>query len=50
MRHSDVFNAVFSLPKMDELEGSIEEMPVKLEGISCVDFRRLLTVLYPLPV
>jgi hypothetical protein len=49
-RYSDVFNAVFSLPKMDQLEGTSDEFPFKLEGVSSVDFQRLLTVLYPLPV
>ncbi|KAF7351009.1 hypothetical protein MSAN_01663200 [Mycena sanguinolenta] len=48
-RHSGIFATTFSLPSQPQrAEGSSDETPFKLEGIKCVDFERLLKVLYPL--
>jgi hypothetical protein len=47
---SEIFATTFTLPAVDEVhtEGQSDENPFILEGISCVDFQRLLKVLYPL--
>ncbi|KAJ6497541.1 hypothetical protein C8R45DRAFT_983315 [Mycena sanguinolenta] len=48
-RNSGIFATTFSLPQPTEgAEGSSDIAPFKLEGISRVDFERLLRVLYPL--
>jgi len=46
---SEVFATTFTLPPGDgvDAEGHSDENPVVLEGISSVDFQRLLKVLYP---
>ncbi|KDQ55085.1 hypothetical protein JAAARDRAFT_114741, partial [Jaapia argillacea MUCL 33604] len=44
-----VFQTTFSLPQGDQqAEGSCDENPLRLEGISAVDFQGLLKVMYPL--
>ncbi|KAJ7125209.1 hypothetical protein C8R44DRAFT_782592 [Mycena epipterygia] len=48
-RHSEIFAATFTLPQAGGIsEGSEDKNPIKLEGISHLDFQRLLKVLYPL--
>ncbi|KAJ7699018.1 hypothetical protein B0H17DRAFT_1196605 [Mycena rosella] len=47
-RNSEIFASALMLPAAGEIEGTTEENPLKLEGISRVDFQRLLEVLYPL--
>ncbi|KAJ6456078.1 hypothetical protein C8R45DRAFT_1034843 [Mycena sanguinolenta] len=49
---SEIFATTFTLPVADnaDTEGQSDENPVILEGISSVDFRALLTVLYPLDI
>lgn len=49
-RKSDIFEAMFSLPQIvgRDPEGSNESAPVKLEGVSKLDFQKLLEVMYPL--
>ncbi|KAF7354223.1 hypothetical protein MVEN_01110100 [Mycena venus] len=47
-RNSEIFASTFMLPVTGDVEGSSDQNPVKLEGISSVDFERLLVVLYPL--
>ncbi|KAJ7154433.1 hypothetical protein C8R43DRAFT_1001276 [Mycena crocata] len=49
-RSSEIFATMFSLPTSAESEGLTDQNPIKLEGISSVDFERLLEVLYPLEV
>ncbi|KAJ7117490.1 hypothetical protein C8R44DRAFT_738389 [Mycena epipterygia] len=51
-RNSEIFAATFSLPVAydDHAEGQSDENPLVLEGISSVDFHRLLKVLYPLDI
>jgi hypothetical protein len=48
---SPVFNDMFSMPQGDNttLDGSSDQQPLKLEGISAYDFRALVTHLLPLP-
>ncbi|KAJ6631508.1 hypothetical protein B0H10DRAFT_1772697, partial [Mycena sp. CBHHK59/15] len=50
--HSEIFATTFTLPTPDDAtaEGSSDQNPFKLEGISSVDFGRLLKVIYPLYV
>ncbi|KAJ7288882.1 hypothetical protein C8J57DRAFT_1495141 [Mycena rebaudengoi] len=49
---SEIFATMFALPagKGGYTEGQSKENPVVLEGISSVDFQRLLKVLYPLNI
>ncbi|KAF8177386.1 hypothetical protein K438DRAFT_1978676 [Mycena galopus ATCC 62051] len=47
-RNSEIFASTFMLPVTGNVEGGSDENPMKLEGISCVDFERLLVALYPL--
>ncbi|KAK7024955.1 hypothetical protein R3P38DRAFT_3356199 [Favolaschia claudopus] len=48
---SEVFATTFTLPVGDgNAEGASDENPVVLEGISSLDFQRLLKVLYPLDI
>ncbi|KAJ7189550.1 hypothetical protein GGX14DRAFT_59485, partial [Mycena pura] len=49
-RHSQLFATVFTLPRPagEEAEGWHEGSPIKLDGVSILDFERLLKVLYPL--
>ncbi|KAJ6620649.1 hypothetical protein B0H10DRAFT_1759746, partial [Mycena sp. CBHHK59/15] len=49
---SDIFATTFTLPSGDNgtAEGSGDQNPLRLGGISSVDFERLLQVLYPLCV
>ncbi|KAF7370263.1 hypothetical protein MSAN_00657500 [Mycena sanguinolenta] len=49
---SEIFATTFTLPVADnaDAEGQSDENPVILEGISSVDFRALLKVLYPLDI
>ncbi|KAF7362330.1 hypothetical protein MVEN_00579600 [Mycena venus] len=48
-RHSGIFATTFSLPQpVEGEEGSSDSSPFKLDGIACLDFQRLLKVLYPL--
>ncbi|KAJ7250470.1 hypothetical protein B0H12DRAFT_974819, partial [Mycena haematopus] len=49
---SEIFAATFTLPVVDgaDTEGGSDENPVILEGISKVDFKALLKVLYPLDI
>ncbi|KAJ7133949.1 hypothetical protein C8R43DRAFT_1022665 [Mycena crocata] len=49
-RSSEIFATMFSLPTSAEGEVLTDQNPIKLEGISSVDFERLLEVLYPLAV
>ena len=43
------FTSMFTLPvPPGEIEGTSDQKPIKLEGISSLDFQRLLEVLYPL--
>ncbi|KAJ7477479.1 hypothetical protein FB451DRAFT_1242560 [Mycena latifolia] len=49
-RNSEIFASTFMLPVTDDVEGISDKNPVKLEGVSSVDFERLLVVLYPLCV
>ncbi|KAJ7509744.1 hypothetical protein B0H11DRAFT_2270119 [Mycena galericulata] len=46
--NSEIFASAFTLPTADDVEGVSDRNPVKLEGISSVDFERLLAALYPL--
>ncbi|KAK7057650.1 hypothetical protein R3P38DRAFT_2759857 [Favolaschia claudopus] len=48
-RYSTIFSTTFSLPPSAEgAEGSSDANPFILEGISAIDFQRLLHALYPL--
>ncbi|KAJ7020613.1 hypothetical protein C8F04DRAFT_290901 [Mycena alexandri] len=49
---SEIFSTTFTLPAVDNVqaEGHSDENPFVLEGISSVDFHRLLKVLYPLNI
>ncbi|KAJ7656478.1 hypothetical protein DFH06DRAFT_1199690 [Mycena polygramma] len=49
---SEIFATTFTLPSVDAVqgEGQSDENPFILEGISRVDFERLLKVLYPLDI
>ncbi|KAJ7656468.1 hypothetical protein DFH06DRAFT_1411260 [Mycena polygramma] len=49
---SEIFATIFILPVVDAVQGEdqSDENPVILEGISRVDFERLLKVLYPLDI
>ncbi|KAJ7250471.1 hypothetical protein B0H12DRAFT_997061, partial [Mycena haematopus] len=49
---SGIFASMLTLPPGDsvQVEGQSEQNPIVLEGISKVDFRALLKVLYPLNV
>ncbi|KAJ3827046.1 hypothetical protein F5878DRAFT_248054 [Lentinula raphanica] len=48
-RDSPVFGAMFSLPvpNGEQPEGDVDGRPIHLDGIQCVDFDRLLSVMYP---
>jgi hypothetical protein len=47
-RESVVFRDMFSLPTSPhQVEGLTDEMPIRLEGASAIDFERLLELLYP---
>ena len=46
--HSSFFSGLFSLPVGDEpVEGTCDENPIKVEGVSKPDFKSLLTAMYP---
>ena len=46
--HSDFFKDLFSLPGGDKpAEGTCDENPIKVEGVSKMDFKQLLTAMYP---
>lgn len=46
--HSKFFQELFSLPGGDKpVEGTCDESPIKVEGVSKEDFKRLLTAMYP---
>lgn len=47
--HKGVFDTIFSLPSAEGavIDGSDDEHPFRLDGISAADFRRFLEVLYP---
>ncbi|KAF8959951.1 hypothetical protein BDZ97DRAFT_1761100 [Flammula alnicola] len=47
-RESDVFQAMFELPQDPNVaqDGSIDEQPIRLEGVKKEDFKRLLNVMY----
>ncbi|KAJ7631367.1 hypothetical protein DFH06DRAFT_1005234, partial [Mycena polygramma] len=49
---SEFFATIFTLPAVDAVqgEGQSDEDPFILEGISLVDFERLLEVFYPLDI
>ncbi|KAJ7180997.1 hypothetical protein C8R46DRAFT_885842 [Mycena filopes] len=49
---SEIFSTTFTLPAVDneQAEGRSDANPFVLEGISSVDFQRLLKVLYPLDI
>ncbi|KAJ7763582.1 hypothetical protein DFH07DRAFT_395903 [Mycena maculata] len=47
-RNSEIFASTFMLPATHNAEGVSDQNPIKLEGISSIDFERLLAVLYPL--
>jgi len=51
-RESEVFRAMFTLPISERLpchiEGATDDHPIRLPDISDVDFRNLLSYLYPL--
>ncbi|KAF7370264.1 hypothetical protein MSAN_00657600 [Mycena sanguinolenta] len=51
-RSSEIFATMFTLPAGDGVpaEGQSDRNPIVLEGISSVDFRALLKVLYPLQI
>lgn len=45
---SEIFDAMLSLPQgSNKPEGSSDDVPIKLENISKIDFERLLQILYP---
>ncbi|KAK0226464.1 hypothetical protein IW262DRAFT_768721 [Armillaria fumosa] len=45
---SEIFDAMLSLPQgSNKPEGSSDDLPIKLEHISKIDFERLLQILYP---
>ncbi|KAJ7464562.1 hypothetical protein FB451DRAFT_1042344, partial [Mycena latifolia] len=44
----EILGNTFLLPTAGKIEGTTDENPIKLEGISSTDFQRLLGVLYPL--
>ncbi|KAJ6481264.1 hypothetical protein C8R47DRAFT_1218436 [Mycena vitilis] len=47
-QNSEIFGGTFTLPQGPDLvEGESDEKPLLLAGISSVDFKRLLKVLYP---
>ncbi|KAJ7699027.1 hypothetical protein B0H17DRAFT_1049944 [Mycena rosella] len=50
--NSEIFASTFTLPAVDDVqaEGQSDANPFVLEGISSVDFHRLLKVLYPLDI
>ncbi|KAJ7625579.1 hypothetical protein FB45DRAFT_750865 [Roridomyces roridus] len=45
--HSEVFKTASELPVPGSAEGQSDEDPIKLGGVSSVDFERFLSVLYP---
>ncbi|KAJ7798185.1 hypothetical protein B0H14DRAFT_2907677 [Mycena olivaceomarginata] len=47
-RDSEIFATAYTLPAAEKGEGLSDENPIILEGISSVDFERLLAALYPL--
>ncbi|KAK0226420.1 hypothetical protein IW262DRAFT_1457649 [Armillaria fumosa] len=48
INHSDAFKAMFALPQENtNVEGSIDDSPIHLQGISKLDFERLLKYMYP---
>ncbi|KAJ7509740.1 hypothetical protein B0H11DRAFT_1659872, partial [Mycena galericulata] len=51
-RNSEIFATTFTLPAADNIhaEGNSDENPFVLEGISSIDFQRLLKILYPLDI
>jgi hypothetical protein len=50
VKNSDIFRTTFTLPQggNSNAERTSDENPLELEGISKVDFQRLLKVMYPL--
>ncbi|KAJ7212851.1 hypothetical protein C8J57DRAFT_1097070, partial [Mycena rebaudengoi] len=51
-RGAEIFAAAWTLPVADGVESEVgsDQNPIKLEGISVVDFQRLLRVMYPLKI
>ncbi|TFK45101.1 hypothetical protein BDQ12DRAFT_642272 [Crucibulum laeve] len=49
-QNSEAFASCFSLPQGDNVEGTNEENPFRLDGISKIDFKSLLKVMYPLDI
>ncbi|KAK0459176.1 uncharacterized protein EV420DRAFT_1479197 [Desarmillaria tabescens] len=49
INHSDTFKAMFTLPQAENtnVEGSSDDNPIRLQGISKLDFERLLQYMYP---
>jgi len=49
MRHSAVFRDMFEMPPTvgEAVEGTSDQNPIRLDGVSAVDFERLLSILYP---
>lgn len=48
-KHSSVFKDMLSLPPgRDDARGASDANPIHLEGISCVDFERLLAEMCPM--
>ncbi|KAJ6548871.1 hypothetical protein B0H19DRAFT_1074677 [Mycena capillaripes] len=47
-RNSEIFASTLTLPVTGDVEGGSNQNPIKLDGVSSVDFERLLVVLYPL--
>ncbi|KDQ55087.1 hypothetical protein JAAARDRAFT_195965 [Jaapia argillacea MUCL 33604] len=48
--HSCIFNTTFTLPPGNRQAEGSDEHPLRLEGISAVDFQSLLKVMYPLEI
>ncbi|KAK0241239.1 hypothetical protein EDD85DRAFT_818146 [Armillaria nabsnona] len=53
INHSSIFKAMFTLPPLPPhaentiVEGSIDDNPIRLQGITKLDFERLLKYMYP---
>ena len=49
-RHSEIFESMFALPPPvgQELEGSVDSAPLRLDGVNKVDFQALLEAIFPL--
>jgi hypothetical protein len=47
-KKSSVFGDMFALPVIDnQQEGCNDQNPIKLESIQKIDFRRLISVMFP---